>query len=123
MSPVGSVGRLDSRSILIVDDEPLIAIDVARAFEDVGARVTISNSFRDAAALVENDGLSAAILDHQLGHDDSNRLCARLTERGIPFVTYTGHSHIEGPCSAGPHVSKPTDPQKLVRIVADLVAG
>ena len=120
---MGQAFSFDHRSILIVEDEPLIALDVARAFEDAGAEVIVSHSFRDATTLVENDGLSAAIVDHELGPADSNHLCERLIARGIPFVTYTGHNHIEGPCSAGPHVNKPADPQTLVRIVAELVSG
>jgi hypothetical protein len=34
-----SGGRLDGRSILVVEDEPLIAIDIADALEKAGASV------------------------------------------------------------------------------------
>ena len=40
--------------------------------------------------LVEHDGLSAAILDHALDDGNSSLLYARLKERGIPFVIYSG---------------------------------
>ncbi len=74
---------LEGRSILIVEDEPLIALDIALEFEGTGAALTTTNTLDHAKVLVEHDGLSAAILDHALGDKDSSVLCARLKERGI----------------------------------------
>ena len=63
---------LQGRSILIVEDEPLITMDLTLALEDTGASVTSTNTLKHALLLVEHDGLSAAILDHALG--DNNKL-------------------------------------------------
>ena len=57
---------LAGRLILICEDEPLIALDIANAFTNEGARVVTARSLRDALVAVENSGLSAAILDHAL---------------------------------------------------------
>jgi len=78
---------LVGRSILIVEDEPLIALDIRRSFEAAGARVVVMRTLQTALAAVEDPDLSAAILDHALGKDDSSQLCERLKERDIPFVT------------------------------------
>jgi DNA-binding response OmpR family regulator len=78
--------KVAGRSILIVEDEPLIAMEIVDAFKAAGAVVTATFSFKQALVLVEHDGLAAAILDHALGDDDSSQLCARLKERDIPFV-------------------------------------
>jgi CheY-like chemotaxis protein len=83
---------LDGRSILVVEDEPLIAMDIAQAFEATGAALTTTNTLHHAMILVEHDGLSGAILDHSLGDGDSSLLCTRLKERGIPFMIYSGHA-------------------------------
>lgn len=93
-----TIQTLDGKTILIVDDEPIIAIDVAQAFEEAGARVTTTHSFRQALGLVAQLQLAAAIVDHEHGDEDSHELCALLATRGIPFVTYSGHRAIEGPC-------------------------
>ena len=77
---------LTGRLILIVEDEPLIAMDLAQAFERAGARVVSANTLRHAVLLVENDDLSAAVLDHGLGDGDSSRLCERLKQREVPFL-------------------------------------
>jgi hypothetical protein len=45
---------LAGRAILIVEDEPLI--DIAQAFEQVGALITTTNTLRHALVFVENDG-------------------------------------------------------------------
>jgi CheY-like chemotaxis protein len=80
---------LKGRSILIVEDEPLIAMDITRAFEGTGAALTTTNSLHQALVLVEHDGLSGAILDHSLGDGNSSLLYARLKAKGIPFMIYS----------------------------------
>jgi hypothetical protein len=66
--------------------------------------LTTTNTLRHALLLVEHDGLSAAILDHALGN--SSLLCARLKERGIPFLIYS-FEKVDCACEGAPHVTKP----------------
>jgi DNA-binding NtrC family response regulator len=120
-TPIGSGPRLDGRSILIVEDEPMIALDIAQAFELAGASVVTTNTLRQATLLVENDGLSAAVLDHALGDGTSDQLCERLKVKAIPFVTYSGFSRLDGACGEAPSIAKPADPADIVRIVARLL--
>jgi DNA-binding response OmpR family regulator len=113
---------LAGRSILIVEDEPIIAMDIAVVFEKAGAQVTTTTTLRHATILVENDGLSAAVLDHGLGGGDSASLRERLTERNIPFVIYSGFGPIDdGARHEAPHVSKPAHPEMLVATIAELL--
>ena len=62
---------LEGRSILIVEDQPLIVMDITQAFEATGAALTTTNPLKHALILVEHDGLSGAILDHALPDGDS----------------------------------------------------
>jgi DNA-binding response OmpR family regulator len=112
---------LAGRSILICEDEPLIALDIANAFTDVGARAVVVRSLQEALIAVEDGALSAAILDHALGDGDSSQLCERLKERNIPFVLYSGYSHLDGPCGEAVHVPKPATPALLVTTVEGLL--
>jgi len=114
---------LHGLSILVVADEPLIAMDIAQAFEASGAEMTTTNTLRHALILVENDGLSAAILDHALGDGDSSILYQRLRERGIPFLIYSGFPKVEGACGDAPHIAKPASSETLVRAMEDLILG
>jgi DNA-binding response OmpR family regulator len=109
------VGRL----ILIVEDEPLIVMDVAQGLKAAGASVSVARMLSDALAIVEAPGLSAAVLDHRLNDGDSSQICNRLDARNIPFVVYSGYAKLDGPCSEGKQVSKPVRPEKLVAAVID----
>ena len=71
---------------------------------------------------VEEPALSAAILDHGLGDDDSLEVCERMNERNIPFVTYSGYDHLAGVCREGVHVKKPASMSTLVATVKGLLA-
>ena len=104
------------RSFLVVEDEPLIAMDIATAFEASGAELTTTNTLRHALILVEHE-LSGAILDHALGDGDSSLLYARLKQRGIPFLMYSGYPPLEGACLGAPHVGKPAAPGELVAVM------
>jgi CheY-like chemotaxis protein len=114
---------LEGRSILIVEDEPLIVMDITQAFEATGAALTTTNTLRHALILVEHDGLSGAILDHALGDGDSSLLCARLKERGIPFMIYSGYAAVGGACKDALHISKPAADGALVAAMEGLING
>ena len=114
---------LKGRSILIVEDEPLIVMDITQAFEGTGAALTTTNSLHQAMVLVEHDGLSGAILDHSLGDGDSSLLYERLRERGIPFLIYSGYPNVEGACGGALHVSKPAARGELVAAMEGLIRG
>ena len=112
---------LQGRSILIVEDNPIIVMDVTLAFEHTGAALTTTNTLKHALLLVEHDGLSAAILDHALGDGDSSLLYKRLNERGIPFMIYSGLPKTEGASQDAVHVSKPATHDVLVTAMEGLI--
>ena len=107
--------------ILICEDEPLIALDIANAFSDAGARVATARTLRDALIAVEDGALSAVILDHALGDGDSSQLCERLKERNVPFVLYSGFSNLDGAYGDAVHVPKPASSDVLVTTVVGLL--
>ncbi len=111
------------RAILVVEDEPLVAFDIATEFEKRGARVSIAHTLKEALASVEADGLSAAVLDHALPDGDSTQLCERLTKRGIPFVTYSGYTRADVAGRAGVVVEKPAPVSILVATVLGLLSA
>jgi DNA-binding response OmpR family regulator len=112
---------LEGRSILVVEDEPLITLDIAQEFESTGAALTTTNTLHHALILIEHDGLAGAILDHSLGDGDSSLLYARLRERGIPYLIYSGYPQVEGACNGALHVSKPAARGKLVAAMEKLI--
>ena len=113
-------GPLTGRLVLIAEDEPLIALDMTLAFEDEGAWVTRARTLNEALLGVEDRALSVAILDHALSDGDSLKVYARLKERNIPFVTYSGYDDLG--CVGGVHVKKPASMSVLVTTVRNLLA-
>jgi CheY-like chemotaxis protein len=116
------MGRsLDGRSILVVEGEPVIALDIAYAFECAGAHVVISRSLNRALALVDTHGWSAAVLDPAFDDGDSARLCEQLKKRDIPYVLYSAGGPQGEACRDGVRVFVPAGPVVLVRTVENLV--
>jgi CheY-like chemotaxis protein len=114
---------LRGRSILVVENEVLIAMDIVQALESAGANATMTTTVGHALILVEHDGLSAAIMDHALSDGDSAKLCARLKERGIPYVSYSGYDPVKGASTDAPHIMKPVSMDVLMSAMEGLLAG
>lgn len=113
---------LGDRTVLIVEDEPLVALDIAQAFEHVGAIVVRARSLADASRLVEQHGLSAAVLDFGLGDGDAEALCDRLNERAVPFVLHSGYTHMGESCRSGIVVPKPANPATLIDAIVRAIS-
>jgi DNA-binding response OmpR family regulator len=114
---------LRGRSILVVEDELLIAMDIAQALERAGANATMTTTVRHALILIEHDGLAGAIMDHALSDGDSTKLCMRLKERGIPYLSYSGYEPVEGASKDAPHIMKPVSMDTLMSAMEGLMAG
>jgi DNA-binding response OmpR family regulator len=97
-------------SILIVDDEPMLAIDLANELENAGYRVVgPATSVRGALALLEQERCDTAILDINLGHEDAVPIAHALHDRNIPFVIVSGYARVQQPAifEGAPFVAKP----------------
>jgi CheY-like chemotaxis protein len=99
------------RSILIVEDEPLIAMMLEDFLESLGHNVVAScESVEEALGHVEAGGFEVAILDVQL--KDGMKVwpvADRLAAAGTPFILATG-GHVEPPPeqhASAPVLSKP----------------
>lgn len=81
---------LNGASILIVEDEYLIAEEVARYFASLGATVlgpvpTVEQARR------YTEQADAAVLDINLAGQAVFPIADRLAERGVPFVFFSGY--------------------------------
>lgn len=84
----------EPQNILIVEDEPLIAMMIEDFLEEIGkTHVGTADSVASALDLVAAGGIDAAILDVNLrGGEKSFAIADALAERGVPFVFATGGS-------------------------------
>jgi light-regulated signal transduction histidine kinase (bacteriophytochrome)/CheY-like chemotaxis protein len=100
-------------SVMIVEDQMLIAMHLESILEDLGFDVLGAvASERQALALLRNGRPDFAILDVNLGDTNSGTIADALTRMGIPFIFATGYgegSAIPEAYRAVPVVRKPYD--------------
>lgn len=84
---------LRNRRVLIVEDEYMIADDMALDLKCFGAEVVgPAASVKTAlACLAENEDIDAAVVDINLGGEMAYPVADALTERGVPFLFATGY--------------------------------
>jgi CheY-like chemotaxis protein len=121
---VGS-GVLARRSVLVVEDEPLIALDVQSALTGAGATIISAGDTTDAVRVVANTKLSAAVLDVDLGDLDCWVVCRLLARAKIPFLFYTGYmqSEVFKDWPDAPVLAKPASHDQIVAAVARLLTA
>ena len=115
--------------ILVVEDEALIALDLARQLRGAGHEVVgPCRDGADALRRIAEAGPEAAVLDYTLrGTETSEGIASDLADRGIPFAFLTGHAAsgliARGPFADRPRLTKPCSPDELLRAVRDLLSG
>lgn len=118
---------MDGRRVLIVEDEPFIAFDLADAIESAGGAVVgPAMSVREALALVESGQVEAAILDVNLPDGDAGPVIAALAAKGILLLVHTGAGLTPELRSRYPGLrvfAKPTPPPVLAEIIASSLAS
>lgn len=84
---------LEGKTILVIEDEAIIALDLEEELLDAGASVIgpIPNlaQAKEAAAAHEMD---AAVLDIMLGENEVYPAADILADRNIPFVFHSAHA-------------------------------
>jgi ActR/RegA family two-component response regulator len=111
---------LRGRTLLVVEDEYILAADLAMRLQDAGAEVVgPAGSVAEALELVEREGsrLDGAVLDVNLGGERVYPVADALIAQGVRFVLTTGYdaSAIDSKYSSVPRCEKPVDPSALAR--------
>jgi CheY-like chemotaxis protein len=90
--PSQAIAANGDRRVLLVEDEPLVAMMMEEALGKLG--YTVAGPFArlgDALAAAGRDRFHAAVLDVNLGGELVFPLAERLSEQGTPFVFVTGY--------------------------------
>jgi DNA-binding response OmpR family regulator len=106
--------------VLVVEDEPLIAFDVAdhlrqAGFEVVGPATSVSAALK----LLDSQGCDLAVLDVNLGRETAAPIADVLYSKSLPFVALSGYSSEQLPeiFQRAPMLTKPVDSKKLVHLL------
>ena len=113
---------LAGRLILVVEDEPVVALEVHQALRDAGAKVIAAGYVESGLYTAEHPNLSAAVVDLGLGDGNGTTVCRRLRHLGVPFVVHTGYPAMltTGEWPDVPVIKKPARGEQIVAAVASL---
>jgi light-regulated signal transduction histidine kinase (bacteriophytochrome)/CheY-like chemotaxis protein len=120
-------GRLEPllRSCLLVEDNLFIAIDAEDMLHALGAgNVVVTKSVSEALVAVENAAFTFALLDVNLGTENSLPVARILQASGVPFAFGTGYSKGIGPSDLFAHipiVPKPYHRSKMTSALMQLL--
>ena len=118
-------GRIfEGRRILIVEDEPLLAMELETNLNALGCKTLRSAATLNAAkAAIGDSGCDAALVDVNLGGRQADELAVALTRKNIPFAFVTGYGR-EGLPAGFKEVailSKPLAKEELLVVLAQLL--
>ncbi len=117
---------VEAPRVLIVEDEPLIAMLVQEWLEELDCTVVgPAASVSGALQLIAGTELDGAILDVSLGKDESFPIADELRKRRVPFVFATGYGG-DGlePRFAGAQVlAKPFEHKHFCEAVRSMLAA
>ena len=120
------IGVTGARTILIVEDEPLIAMMLEDFLESLGHVVKAScDNVADALKAVALNGFDVAILDVNLKGENVWPVAAELRQRGVPFVLASG-GHVDPPpreFAGVPLIEKPYTIDRVTPALEAALAG
>ena len=112
---------MEGLTVLVVEDEFLIALDSQRILEEAGAgTVLLANSTGEVHKLLVNGPrIDASILDLKLGDEDATPLMEEFARRNIPFLVTTG---LDAAVPAGVRIlPKPYRDAEFIDAILELV--
>ena len=86
-----------NRNILVMEDEPLVAMVLEDELEAMGIHVVgPANNLKSALQLAEFSKLDGALLDLNINGKYATKVADKLRTRGVPFVFVTGYDRPPG---------------------------
>jgi len=109
------LNRIRDRSILVVEDEPLIAMMTSRSLKELDAAVVGPFATAGEAANALSARVDAALLDVNIGGEYVYELASELDRRGVPFIFVTGYhaGAIDERFASAPVLTKPVERDDL----------
>ena len=113
---MSDLGSLAGHRVLVVEDEELIGLMLVDVLEELGAAVIgPAGTVAEALQLVEQEGLTGALLDLSLRGEPVYPVADRLLQQGVPYVFITGYGqgHLVARHGHAPVLTKPFGAEQL----------
>ena len=111
--------------ILIVDDEPVIAMDLEYMLVEAGFIIAgVTGNLQTALSLVESGICDAAVLDANLNGLSAAPIAVALVARGLPFLVLSGYAPDQQheALRAGRCLQKPVDPAHFIEVLNQILS-
>lgn len=82
----------ETKSVLILEDDPLISFDACEAITEAGLAYVAAHNCTTASRILDAAGCSCAMLDFDLRGETSLPIAMKLEQNGIPYCFVTGRS-------------------------------
>ena len=116
---------LSTKTALCLDDEVLVALNLADTIGDMGfGQVHVAHNLATAEELIKNGNIDLALLDINVGQGETSFDIARaLAARGSTVIFASGYGRSELPADLAevPMIEKPTRPKPLRELILDLL--
>ena len=115
---------LEGRSILIVEDEMLVLMNIEEVLKDHGCtRITAAATVEQALTVLDTLSFDAAVLDVNLAGKTTHPVADELSAQGIPFVVSTGYAQLalDDSYKNQPVLIKPYRDEALLRALTQLL--
>ena len=118
------VNKLQTARILIVEDEPMIALGLEDVLIDAGFQIAgVVGKLDKALALIESGACDAAIVDANLGGVSASPAAIALAARGLPFIMISGYTKEQmlGEYPRASFLSKPCPPEMVIETLNSIL--
>lgn len=111
--------------VLVVEDEPLIALDIQEALQRAGMDVVGSAASVEEALNLIRQPCDAVVLDAVLHGIFTEPVAEALRGRGVPFVVLSGYAYerLTSALASGSYVPKPYNSADLIARLRQLTGG
>lgn len=112
-------------SALIVEDEPMIALDLEAILKDLGfTSTTLAMSVDRALAVLAGESFHLVLVDYKLGEETAEPVLEALARSGTPFIIVTGYSRATfAGLTEAPILGKPVTRASLSEALSALKLG
>lgn len=112
--------------ILLVEDDPLICLDLETSLADLGAIVTSASNVATALQALDASTFDFAVLDFELGAQSSEPIAKAARARNVPFLYLSGYSEHDERFARWPGIrvlAKPLSAARIARGIEEVLAA
>ena len=116
--------NLEGQRILVVEEQPLVALDLKLALEQAGAEVVVAGNAAEALGRVSQFDFTAGVVDWRPQSDDHRVVARALKQRKVRFLFYATNPPEDVTTVRGaPVFLKPSRPADIVQALALLTGA